>query len=380
MLDAIVVGVGTMGAATCDALARRGASVLGLEQFDIPHALGAHHGHSRLFRTAYFEHPDYVPLLREAFDLWQDLERRTARRLLLVTGVLYVGHEEGELVPRTLASARAHDVPCETLAPETLTDRFPAFRVPPGFAALLEPHAGLVLPELAVATLASEAIHHGGHLRAHERVLDWRDTGTSVLVRARRDPDDHEYEVEARSIIFCCGAWTSRLAHDLGHRLHVTRQPVAWFGPREPAAFDLGAFPCWAFESQSREFFYGFPILPSSPGTKVGAHATGQPTDPDKVDRGTHAADLDPLRRFLAEHMPTADGPLLGAAVCTYTNSPDGHFIVDRIGPRAAIACGFSGHGFKFAPVIGEILADLALEGRSSRPASFLSLQRFGAA
>ncbi|MFN0132540.1 MAG: N-methyl-L-tryptophan oxidase [Phycisphaerales bacterium] len=377
MLDAIVVGVGTMGAAACNALARRGAAVLGLEQFDIPHALGAHHGHSRLFRTAYYEHPDYVPLLREAFDLWQGLERRARQRLFQVTGVLYLGSEEGEVLPRSMAVARTHAIPFESLGVGALADRFPWFRVPTGFTGMWEPQAGLVVPELAVAMLAAEAIRQGAEIHARERVLTWADTGTAVRVRTRRDWAGHEREIEAKSIVFASGAWTDRIVRDLGVPLVVTRQPVAWVGPRDAAAFEIGAFPCWAIEADDRSLYYGFPILPTAPGLKVGRHLRGEITDPDAVDRTPRSTDIRPLLDCLTQHLPDAVGPLLGTAVCTYTNSPDGHFIIDRIGPRAAIACGFSGHGFKFAPMIGEILADLALEGSTSRPASFLSLQRF---
>lgn len=373
--DIIVVGVGTMGAAACDALARRGARVLGLERFGIPHPMGAHHGQSRMFRMSYYEHPDYVPLLKESFTLWQDLEASSGTRLFRITGGLYMAREGGEMVRASTESARLHGLEHETLSHADLARRYPLFRLPEGYTGLHEPRAGFIVPELAVSAMASRALEHGATIRGHETVLDW--TAGPDHVTVRTDRDTHH----AGRLVFTCGAWTGTLLRDLGVNLLVTRQVMGWVWPPEPAPFALGRFPCWAIEHGDGSLHYGFPMLPWHAGLKVARHARGRSADPDTLDRRPVAEDESDFRPGLQRHLPTADGPLLSMAVCTYTNSPDSHFIIDTYPrhPAVSVACGFSGHGFKFAPVVGEILADLALDGRTSRPAAFLGLSRFGA-
>lgn len=369
--DAIVIGVGTMGAATCDTLARRGVRVLGLEQFDIPHAQGSHHGQSRMFRMSYFEHPDYVPLLRRAFDLWQDLERRSGVKLFHVTGGLYLGAADGELIRGSLESATRHSLAHEALDRTAINRRFPQFRVRDGWTGFFEPNAGFVIPELAVGALASQAIAAGARIHGREPVTGWARRADTWEVQTERST------YVARRLIVTCGAWTSRMVRELGVELVVTRQILGWIAPSRPADFALGRFPCWAAECDGG-VHYGFPVLPWHPGLKMARHARGQPTQPDSIDRRITSADESDFRSALA-HFNNADGPTLSALTCLYTNSPDSHFIIDRH-PRdegVVLACGFSGHGFKFAPVIGEVLADLALDGRSRHRVDFLGLERF---
>jgi sarcosine oxidase len=368
----IVVGVGAMGSSACLHLARRGAAVLGLEQFDIPHALGSSHGASRMIRMAYYEHPDYVPLLRRAYELWDELERSTGQKLLHLTGGLYLGPPDGGLVAGSLRAAREHGLEHEPLDAGAIGKRFPMFRVPAGWAGLCEPRAGFLLPERVVAVQAESAMRAGAELHGREPVIEWEAGPHGVTVRTPRA------EYHAARLVFCGGAWSSRLLNGLGVTLRVTRQVLGWVWPRRPELFSLGEFPVWAIDKPDGSIYYGFPIIPASEATglKVAWHGPGAETDPDRVVRDPQPGDEETFRPALKEYLPDADGPLLSLRTCLYTNSPDHHFIIDRhpLHENVTIACGFSGHGFKFASVIGELLADLAMEGKSGLPAEFLRL------
>ncbi|HSZ56517.1 MAG TPA: N-methyl-L-tryptophan oxidase [Tepidisphaeraceae bacterium] len=371
--DVIVVGVGAMGSATTYQLARRGVRVLGLEQFDIPHALGSSHGQSRMIRMAYFEHPDYVPLLRRAYELWHELEALSGEKLLHLTGGIYIGPEKGEVVGGSLRSAREHRLPHELIDAAELSRRYPQFRVPEDWMALHEPNAGFLLPERVVAAYANAALVAGAELHGRERVIEWRADAGGVAVRTDRA------EYQAGHLVFCGGPWSSTLIGDLGVKLLVTRQVMAWVWPREPQQFAFGRIPVWAIDHLDGTLHYGFPMMDDVPGFKIAHHAPGAATDPDQVVREVQPGDERGIRPILSTMIPAADGPLLSMKVCLYTNSPDGHFIIDHhpVHDRVTIACGFSGHGFKFASVVGEILADLAMLGSTKLPAQFLELRRF---
>ncbi|MDB5171412.1 MAG: Sarcosine oxidase [Phycisphaerales bacterium] len=371
--DVIVAGVGAMGAATCYELARRGTRVLGLEQFDIPHHLGSSTGFSRMIRMAYYEHPDYVPLLRRAYELWDDLESASGQKLLHITGGLYMGPPDGGVVSGSLASARQHGLPHELLDRSQIAERFPQFQLPGDWAALYEPRAGFLLPEKVIAAYADLALHAGAEIHGREPVLDWQAGAKGITVRTPRG------EYAASHLVFTGGAWTSSLLRDLGIELKVTRQVMGWVWPREPERFSLGHFPVWAIDNPAGGLDYGFPLHPENPGLKIAHHAPGQPADPNNVIRDPLPADEQTFRPALRQYLPTADGPLLSLRTCLYTNSPDHHFIIDRHPrhERVTIACGFSGHGFKFASVVGEVLADLATSGKTELPIGFLGLRRF---
>jgi sarcosine oxidase len=255
--------------------------------------------------------------------------------------------------------------------------------VPEHFSGLYEPEAGLVLCERAIAGCAELALRGGAELHAHERVQAWWPDGDGVAVRTERGT------YRAGRLVLAAGAWAEQLVGELGVALRVTRQAVGWVWPSVPEPFELGRFPCWAIQHDAPGFegiYYGFPLLPAARfagerGIKVGHHALGANVDPDRVDRTPSAADEADFRPALERYLPEANGPTLALRVCLYTMSPDRHFIVDRHPrhPQIVLACGFSGHGFKFAAVLGEALADLALEGKSALPIGFLSLARFGA-
>ncbi|MFM9994573.1 MAG: N-methyl-L-tryptophan oxidase [Phycisphaerales bacterium] len=372
MHDVIVIGVGTMGAAACLELARRGVRVLGLEQFGVPHTLGSHHGHSRMFRMSYYEHPDYVPLLKRAYEGWKALERDAGVRLFHETGALYLGRADRALIRGSLESARTHGLAHEALDRAALERRFPQFRPPPGFLGVFEPRAGFVVPEASVGVIADQAMRLGAEIHGHEPVESWRVEPSGCVVRTAKD------EYRADRLVFCGGAWSSRLMTDLGVPLAVTRQVQGWVQPRVPDSFTEGRFPCWALENPDGSLYYGFPMMPTSPGLKIARHARGEPFDPDSMDRRARPGDERDFLGALECLSPEAAGPVVSIGVCLYTNSPDSHFIIDRHPKheRVALACGFSGHGFKFAPVIGEVLADLACAGRTEWPIGFLGLSR----
>lgn len=372
--DVIVVGIGAMGSSACLHLARRGARVLGLEQFDIPHALGSSHGASRMIRMAYYEHPDYVPLLRRAYQLWDELEAISGQKLLYRTGGLYMGPPNGEIIGGATRSAREHRLPHELLDRSEIGRRFPQFQIPESWVGLFEPEAGFLTPERVIAAYAQEAMKSTAELHGRETVMEWSADSQGVRLRTQRA------EYHAAHLIFCGGPWSGRLLYDLGVELTVTRQVLGWVWPQEPKAFALGRFPVWATDCLDGTIHYGFPMMDDMPGFKVAHHGPGPVTDPDRVARDPQPGDEETFRPVLRQTIPLADGPLLSMKVCLYTNSPDGHFIIDHhpLHKRVTLACGFSGHGFKFASVIGEILADLALNGSTKLPAQFLKLDRFG--
>ncbi|HEY7117778.1 MAG TPA: N-methyl-L-tryptophan oxidase [Tepidisphaeraceae bacterium] len=374
--DVIVIGVGAMGAATCYHLARRGARVLGLEQFALVHAMGSSHGHTRMIRLAYYEHADYVPLLRRAYELWDDLERATGERILYRTGGVYMGPPEGEIVAGALLAARQHNLAHEQLSHADLARRHPQFQLPQNFVGVWEPEAGFLLCEKSIGLLARLALEHGATLHAHERVrqVDFTPRGVTVSTDAAT--------YSAAKAVFCGGPWSGKLLADLGVPLVVTRQPLGWLWPRNPADFALGRFSVWGIEQPDGSLAYGFPMMSDLPGLKLARHGRGAVTDADTVSRDPTDVDHAEIIKIAQTYLPTAIGATLATRICLYTNSPDSHFILDHhpATDHACLACGFSGHGFKFATVIGEVLADLATTGKTDLPIQFLGLQRFRSA
>ncbi len=372
--DVIVIGVGAMGAATCRSLARRGARVLGLEQFDLVHDLGSSGGHTRLIRMAYFESPEYVPLLRRAYRGWDELAARIGESLFVRNGLLYVGPDDGSVFAGVRRSSTWHGVRLEEVPRDEVPDRFPLFHVPENHAALFEPDAGFVFAEAGVAALVDDALAAGAVVHAREPVRRIEERGRGVRVETDRDA------YEADHVVATAGAWTAKLLQDLGVPLVVTRQPIGWVSPRHPELFTPERLPCFAFDDPDVDgIYYGFPRVHGRPGVKIGRHEVGPSIDPDRVDRTPTPADEAGFRPALVRYLPAADGPLLGIKVCMYTMTPDQHFILDRHPgrERMTLGAGFSGHGFKFAPAIGDALADLALDGRTESPIEFLRLTRF---
>ncbi len=372
--DVIVLGVGCMGSAACLALAECGVRVLGLEQFAIPHARGSSHGESRIFRIAYYEHPNYVPLLVRARWAWLRIEADAERLLFLPTGGLWMGPAESELIAGSLRSSREHDLPHELLVPREIRARWNQFDVPESIVGFYEKAAGMLLPEQAIEAMVYLARIRGAEIRQESAVRAWRLDGSKIVVTT-----EHE-RFEAEHLIVCAGAWTSKVLQELPAPLRVTRQAMGWYDAAGGDPFAPRAMPCWARVRDEGGFFYGFPLAPGGRAIKTALHEVASFADPDQLSREAADAECAPLDQFMPEFFRGAIGPRTRATICLYTNSSDGHFIIDRPGRydgRVTVACGFSGHGFKFAPGVGEALADLALEGTTRLPIEFLSMRRF---
>jgi sarcosine oxidase len=368
--DSIVVGVGGMGSAALLHLARRGQRVLGLERFAVPHTLGSSHGVTRIIRLAYYEDPAYVPLLRRAYELWRELEQRAGEQLLHLTGSIDAGPE---VFAGSLRSCEEHELPHEVLTSAELARRHPAYRLPPETDVLLQPDGGFLLPERCIVAHVAQAQTLGAVLHTGERVLGWEPHGDGVRVES-----DHG-RYEADRLVLCAGAWSETVARLAPGLVAAERQVLGWFEPLEPELFAPPSFPVFNLVVPEGRY-YGFPVF-GVPGFKVGRyHHLGELVDPDELDRSTRPGDESLLRSFVEGYFPAGAGPATALETCLFENSPDEHFLLDAHPdcPQAIVAAGFSGHGFKFCSVIGEIVADLALDGTTRHEIDFLRLARFG--
>jgi sarcosine oxidase len=370
--DAVVIGLGAMGSAALCQLARRGLRVLGLERHQPGHPFGSSHGLTRIIRLGYFEHPSYVPLLRRAYELWRELEAETGRPLLHVTGILELGAPESSVVAGTLHAARLHGLPHEVLDAGAVMRRFPAFRVPDEFVGVLQADGGYLDAEPAILAHIGLAQAAGAEVR-NQITVQRIETGPSTARIVTGSGT-----IETPTAIVTAGAWTKTLLPQLPAPLRVTRQVVTWFEPREPDLFAPERFPVFLLES-AHGIHYGFPLQPD--GVKIAKHFHADETvDPERYDRAISAADEALIRPALAEHLPAAAGRLRAGMTCLYTMTPDGDFVIDRLpgSPHVIVASPCSGHGFKFAGVIGEALAELAADGATRHDLSRFQLARFG--
>lgn len=370
--DIIILGLGGMGSAAAFELARRGRKVLGLEQFSLVHDRGSSHGLTRVIRKAYFENPDYVPLLRRAYERWYDLEQDQGAHLFTECGCLSIGLPNGELVAGVRRAAQTHHLPVENLSAAELRQRFPAFRFSDDYVAVLERDAGFLDVEGCVQSHLDAARALGADLRSGEAVVSWDASPSGVTVRTTQGV------FTADRLVITAGSWASRVLEQLGLPLTVLRKVLLWFRTVEDRRLRRDVFPVYMAEVPEG-FFYGFPMIDSF-GHKVARHDGGETVgDPAAVDRNISPADEVDCRNFLQAHIPTASGPVSQGKVCLYTVTPDHHFIIDLHPEHSnvAVAAGFSGHGFKFASAVGETLADLAEKGRSDLPISMFQMKRF---
>jgi sarcosine oxidase len=361
--DALVVGLGGMGSAAAAHLAARGLRVTGLERFGPAHALGSSHGGSRIIRQSYFEDPAYVPLLKRAYELWERAERDAGADLLTVTGGLYLGAPHSRTVAGALASAREHDLPHERLDAAEIRRRFPTLRPADGEVALYEAVAGYVRPEASVSAHLRLAARAGAELHFDEPVTTWN-AGDGVRVTTATGT------YEAERLVVCPGAWAPQLLADLGVPFTVERQVQYWFAPAGgTAAYER--HPIWIHQADDGLQLYGFPAIDGPDGgVKTAFFRHGSVTTPETIDRVVHPDEVAFMAQRLGALAPGIPGEFLRGAACLYTTTPDEHFVV-AVHPaheNVTVACGFSGHGFKFAPVIGEILADLATTGTTEHP------------
>lgn len=369
--DCIVIGVGGMGSAACAELARRGLRVLGLEQHQQAHDRGSSHGESRIIRQCYFEHPNYVPLLLRAYEHWSRLERDCGRQLYFPVGLLIAGLPDGEAVRGARLAAQQHRLALEDLALDEVARRFPVFRLPESHAAVYEPNAGYLLAEDCVRAHWAGARAAGAELREDEPVRSWEVRDGRVAVRTERG------EHVADRLVITAGAWAGQILRELQLPLTVVRKVAGWFPAPAELTTPGSRMPTFYVEQGDRAF-YGFPSLDGRT-VKSAEHSGAVPVaDPSTVSRAVSPGDLLPLQTFLGDVLPGVSSIPERTSVCMYTLSPDHHFLIDRHPehPQVAFAAGFSGHGFKFCPVVGEALADLAVAGQTELPIGFLGLHR----
>jgi sarcosine oxidase len=372
--DVIVIGLGAMGSASAFHLARRGQRVLGLERFDIPHSMGSSHGVNRIIRLAYYEDPSYVPLLRRAYQLWRELETGFGEQLLHITGSIDASERDSWIFQQSLESCIEHDLEHEVLTAAELRERYPAYQLPEGHVALLQPEGGFVMSERAIVAHISGALEAGAEIHGHEQVRSWELTDGGVRV----DTDRGTYEAER--LVISAGAWMSDFLPEMAHLFVPERQVLAWFQPTRPELFKPERFPVFNLAAGD-ERLYGFPIY-GIPGFKFGRyHHRHEIVDPETMNREADHEDEALLRELASQFFPDGVGPVMTMRTCIFTNTPDEHFILDTLpgDERVIVASPCSGHGYKFASVMGEIIADLATAGSTAHNISLFELDRFAA-
>lgn len=382
--DVIVIGTGGVGSAALYHLAKRGVKVLGLDRFPPGHDRGSSHGRTRIIRQAYFEHPGYVPLLQSAYKLWQELSKISGKSLYHETGVLYMGPPSRTIVKRVIHTAHINELQVTELSGDQCKQQFPGFNIPDEWKTAFEPQAGYLDVEDCVLAHLVAAQKHGATLQAGVSVLGWSPRNNSVRVITDAGV------FEAGKLIIAAGPWANSMLSDLGIRFDVLRAPVFWYPIHDERLRADRGCPCYLFDIEG--YPYGIPQVDAW-GFKVaehgGAREKKQVADPLTVSRELEFADQNRAERFLSQYIPGISRPFLHHGVCMYTMSPleedlDGYemnnFVVDLHPryPQVSFAAGLSGHGFKFTCVLGEILADLALDGRTAHPINFLNCRRFG--
>lgn len=370
--DAVVVGLGGMGSATLLELALRGQRVLGIEQFHLNHNRGSSHGQTRVIRTAYYEHPSYVPLVQRAFTLWYRLERLSGKHLLTECPCLSIGKPEGELIQGIEEAARLHSLDIDRLTASEIHHRFPAFEVPRDYVGIQENQAGFLAVEDCVRCAIESAIDLGATIATETQVLSWQVDGRGVRVSTSQG------DVHAARLILTAGPWTGQLLQATGIPLTLMRQILLWYGTQQDEIFTRNRFPVFLAETENG-YYYGVPMIDRF-GPKVAQHY-GQPEHerPEDTNRNVTSEDERSVRGFLNQYIPRISGPLRRSETCIYTLTPDRDFILDHHPDfrEVIFGAGFSGHGFKFASVVGEILADLAMEGKTRHDISRFGLSRF---
>ncbi len=409
LYDAIVVGLGGVGAFALRSLAKRNSNVLGLERFHIAHELGSSHGATRLFRHAYFEHPSYIPLCLKSTESFQELSDWKKNRnndaipLLETCGVLVVsdGGNDGtyEVIERCSESATIFGIPTQMMETEDLRSEYGScFAIPENenkLKGILEPGAGFVRPELAIKYAIEDALSHGAELQEGLEVKeilkeDASPSESPVYLVHTSDGAIHR----TRGVIVSAGAWASKLLPELKPYLTVTRQVQAWF--ELPHADNLPPVGWFLDRAKDRLPFYGIPADPQHEKhplrSKVAIHGRtvrfdpetwegsdlGEPSRTLKRPKVTNE-ELDELKDLIQDWIPGAADGIVQAKACLYTMTPDEHFIVDRKEGSSNIwyAAGLSGHGFKMTPALGQALADLVVDGKSDLPVDFLRRDRF---
>ena len=363
--DVVVAGLGGFGSSAAAHLAGRGLRVLGLDPRPGAHAEGASHGESRIVRQVYFEGASYVPLMLRTFELWADVRTPSGDPVMRTTGALFLGAPGTRVLAGSLETAQQWGLDHEVLDSTEVAARFPAMRPPEGTQGLYEPAGGLVGPEAAVAAHLRRAAEAGAELRHDEAVRSWSADGDGVRVRTSRG------EVAAGALVLAPGRWTLPLIGDLSLPLVTERRVQHWYAAPDPAAFAPGRFPVWIWDLACGTSLYGAPALTDGL-VKAAVHFS--------ADRPADTWSADDVADTLSGLMPSLGRDHRREAECWYTLTPDENFVIGRhpASDRVLLACGFSGHGFKFTPVVGEVLADLVVEGSTQYDLSLFDPMRFG--
>jgi sarcosine oxidase len=371
--DVIVAGVGGMGSSACHHLAKRGQRVLGLDRFDLGHTMGSSHGLTRIIRIAYFEGPQYVPLLKRAAQLWKETGDAAGTQLMYTTGSMDIAPEGEGFVESSRQSCLDHDLTHEVLSRKDIERCYPAFHLTPKHIGLWQPDGGFVASERAIYTHAGMAMAKGAELRFNEPVLSWKPTAHGgVEVTTPRTT------YTAGSLVLTAGAWMPELVPALGKAEHIVKQAIGWFGVKRPELFAPDKFPVFILTVDEGNF-YGFPLW-EHPGFKLGGpHFGREPIDPNDTDRTPSAKQVASIRECLRKYIPDAAGDPLTIKGCMYTVTPDEHFVVDRLPetPQVVAISACSGHGYKFCSVLGEVAADLVTKGETPFDISPFSISRF---
>lgn len=376
MYDVAIIGLGAMGSAAAFHLAERGRRVIGFDRHAPPHAYGSSHGDTRIIRQAYFEHPQYVPLVQRAYAGWDALEARTGERLFTRTGGLMIGTPESAVVRGALASAAMHGLAYELLDAEATRARFPAFALPAHHVAVLEPDAGFLVPEACVRAHLTLAAAAGATLHTDEPCTSIETRDDAVEITTSRA------SYVARHAVIAAGAWTGELVPRLASVLRVERMVQHWFAPAHHLElFTPSRFPIFIWEldddAANRATWYGFPMRER--GLKLAIHHQGDTVSANHVIRDVSALDVARVTAIIARYMPAAVGTLRDSEVCLYTNTPDEDFVIDGIPDtdRITIVSACSGHGFKFSSAIGEAVAQRIVDGACEADLSPFALARF---
>lgn len=374
--DAIVVGLGAMGSAAAYHLSKKHAKILGLEAFTPAHDQGSSHGETRIIRQAYFEDPAYVPLVLKAYELWNQLEEECSEHLLSITGGLAIGPADGKLVRGCLKSASKYGLEHELIDSRKVQHRFPQFELADNEVAVYEVNAGYLRPEECIRQHLKCAMKHGADLRFEERVLSWTasESGDGVTVTTEKET------YRARSLVITVGPWFAEFVAGASMPVAVTRRVVFWLKPQgDASAFSGKVFPIFLWEPEGGPFFYGIPRINETGYPKVAIHSAGEECTPSTIDRAIHERDELAVRSAIGSRIPMLNGEVYRATTCMYTMTADEHFVIDshRDYPQVILAAGFSGHGFKFSPVVGEILSELATTGNTSSDITLFSGDRF---
>lgn len=369
--DVIVIGTGGVGSGTLFHLASRGARVLGIDRFGAGHDRGSSHGQTRIIRQAYFEHSDYVPLLKRAYELWADLEACVEKKLYHETGLLEIGPSDGVVIPGVLASASQHELEIDRLSRDEVETRWPGFVMPAATEAVFEQRAGYLLVEDCVVAHINAAQHAGAELITDDEVVEWNIVDNGVVVKTKKA------EYHGAKVVVTAGAWANDLLADLGVPLRIVLKHLHWYENNDDRYRQSSGCPTFFYEIPEG-YYYGFPQFDQR-GVKVAEHSQGDAIEnPLTVNRDIDLQERGRVEQFLSDYLPGVSSTSAGHVTCFYTMSPDEHFIVDQHPEfdQVFFAAGMSGHGFKFTTVLGEVLADLALDGATKHPVGFLNCQR----